>query len=463
MPVQSERARRDRIQQALTVRVNNHPQPTQSLPWHDSTRLFPVVEIPLDYVVLNHESHRIQAQLAGHPQQDLVRADPESEEAQALIADIIRGLRGYEELKQNLNQEGQREAGVITDAGKLVNANRRAVAARELGKEYITVAVLEDAGAREIDLLELKLQVQKTFLEPYTFANELLFVKDLITKYSYSARAAALQLGWAASDSQREITKGIREVEIRLTILDMIEPLIEESHGRIRYTDFDDKEQSLKELAERVMAAEDGPERRRLIDIGVVGVVAGLGYLRMRQVSAAAYLEDHFVPLLEEDDSLGRHRDEILARAEPPATNPPGLDILDDEPNGDIIDPAGLRAAVTTAFREGEVTFAQGGNPITWSRALFVAELRKLMEEAAENQRHDETEDTRLRAPIDYAKQARQKVRKARELFQRVATRSDFNLGEMEQVVRKLAKDATALREEVAAVHATSGADDGRA
>src|SRR5271165_4870884 len=126
MPPISEEARKTRIEEALkALPVDAERIP---LPWQDKDKTFPVVSVSLDTVLLNPKSHRIRSQLESHPQGRLVTDSPFSEAAQEIVVEILRNTEGYERLKTNLAEEGQREAGVITRAGLLVNGNTRAAA-----------------------------------------------------------------------------------------------------------------------------------------------------------------------------------------------------------------------------------------------------------------------------------------------------------------------------------------------
>jgi hypothetical protein len=61
---------------------------------------------------------------------------------------VLRETEGFERLKVNLAEEDQREAGVVTRAGLLVNGNTRAAALRDIDKQYIRVAVLPGTRPR---------------------------------------------------------------------------------------------------------------------------------------------------------------------------------------------------------------------------------------------------------------------------------------------------------------------------
>src|SRR5215207_7317472 len=86
---------------------------------------FPVINVPIDAVFFNHRSHRIKSQLESDPQRYLVEENPDSDDAQRVIHQILAKTEGFESLKANLSEYGQRDPGVVTREGLLVNANTR--------------------------------------------------------------------------------------------------------------------------------------------------------------------------------------------------------------------------------------------------------------------------------------------------------------------------------------------------
>lgn len=194
MPIISEEARKARIEEALRALPRDSER--IPLPWQDTTKTLPVIRISLDSVLLNPRSHRIRAQLESHPQRQLVLESPFSEESQDVITTVLRETEGFERLKVNLAEEDQKDAGVVTRAGLLVNGNTRAAALRDIDKKYIRVAVLPgDATQEEIDELELRLQMKQDLKQKYTFTNELLFVEELNTRYNRTHEQIAINCG----------------------------------------------------------------------------------------------------------------------------------------------------------------------------------------------------------------------------------------------------------------------------
>ena len=150
--------------------------------------LLPVIELPLTVPMLNARSFRIAPLLEDHPKRDLVERDPESDEAQAIVAELVRQAHRYKEgLKESLNVDGQDQPGVITRTGKLINGNSRCVLLRELVNEgtvasstTIRVAVLpSDTSNREELDLESTLQQQKDFKDDYNLVSRLMMLQRL--------------------------------------------------------------------------------------------------------------------------------------------------------------------------------------------------------------------------------------------------------------------------------------------
>src|SRR5947209_2225104 len=127
----TDAVRKEQVKRALDAH-DPAREATIQMMWKNQSKVFPLVRLGLEYLLLNPRSHRIRAQLESDMQTDLIRDDPFSDEAQEALARILRETEGFARLKTNLAEEGQRDAGIVTSAGILVNANTRAVALREL-------------------------------------------------------------------------------------------------------------------------------------------------------------------------------------------------------------------------------------------------------------------------------------------------------------------------------------------
>jgi hypothetical protein len=143
----NEQTRRERIQKALDALDEGHE--SMRVPWREKYVSMPVIKLGLDACVLNPRSHRIKSQLESEPIiRAEVEADPESDVAQAAIRNFLANTPGYTALKEDLGHAGQSEPGIVTRDGRLINANTRAAALHELGKEYVELARILQQGER---------------------------------------------------------------------------------------------------------------------------------------------------------------------------------------------------------------------------------------------------------------------------------------------------------------------------
>jgi hypothetical protein len=82
-------------------------------------------------------------------------------------------------LKEDLQEHGQKDPGIITRSGVLINGNTRRAALKELGEPNIRVGVLPpDAGLEDLDAIEFSLQLRKDYLRDYSFMNFLLAIDE---------------------------------------------------------------------------------------------------------------------------------------------------------------------------------------------------------------------------------------------------------------------------------------------
>jgi hypothetical protein len=174
---------------------------TLRIPLRGST-LLEVIEIPLGIPLLNAESFRIAPRLADHDSAELVRSDPLSDEAQRVVADLVRAShRHVDELKESLLNEGQDQPGVITPDGVLINGNTRCVLLRELVREgrssasTLRVAVLPaDVGPGEQLGLESVLQKQREYKDEYNLVSELMMIEKLYSSAKMTDQQIATSL-----------------------------------------------------------------------------------------------------------------------------------------------------------------------------------------------------------------------------------------------------------------------------
>lgn len=457
----SEPAREQRIAEAKRAAEADSASEKVRVPWKDNHATLTVVSIPLDSVVLNPRSHRIRADLESHSASAAIAGSPFSDTAQVVIAEVIAAQEGFSDLSESLREHGQRDPGVVTAKGVLVNANRRAVALRRTGQEYIRVGVLPaDAGDREIEQLELRLQMQKEYKEPYSFTNELIFVKDLVTVYGYDAQRVAIELGWAASSDARQLAKGKAQAEQYLRILDVIRVFQQSGGSGVAITRFDGAKQALLELDEAVQKTRGRDDAaRRLRDMRLAGILVGLGYEPLRQVDED-FVEEYLYPHMSESEDVTLVCCADALTTAPEAVSiaaPPGLDVLeplnakDEDPPRDPAPLLGLIVEVETT-RRGQVPVPAGANPVLVDRVWLEDSLRPVMLAAADEARDSRRSVESAGAPIAFVDAAIRKLQKASDAYDRAHGQQGFKEATFKFKLKKLAKHLEDLQKKAGGV-----------
>ncbi len=427
----TEEARKSTVEAAVLANAAGEKEQRRMV-WQGDPQLLPVVRLPLDAVVLNRRSHRIRAQVESDAQREIIESDPYSDAAQTAIANILRRTEEFDALKNNLHQEGQREPGVVTRLGVLINANTRAVALRDLGQQYLRVVVLPpNASSRELDELELAIQMAREFHQDYTFTNELLFVHDLLNTHQRSLREIALALRWADSTSDAEVRRAEQRVTEWQQILSIVRDVQGRSRGRIPLTDFDDKRQALQEINRQYqeLSGSDPTLAENVKSARLLGLLAGLGYRELRFFDET-FLGDHLVPALLDDESLRHHSPHMWqANAAQAPVDLPGLDLPGlDEPQaaaGVNVLPLVDRVAQSTQDETIEVPSDTGS--VQLDREGFVASLRGALMNAVDLARADRKAGGRMARPAALLKDVTTKLGRVTHLFEEIADDAQFD------------------------------------
>jgi hypothetical protein len=454
----SEDVRKETIDKAL----GSLPPESETwrVPWRGNMEKMSVIRIALDSVVLNPTSHRIKSQLESAPDaRKAIEEDPEGEVAQEAIAALLRETLRFEELKQNLDDDEQREPGIVTRQGRLINGNTRSVALRDLGEEHIDIAVLPaDASLGEIYDLELDLQVAQDYRQDYSFTNELLFVDDLITQEGRNEEEVALRLRWASPTKTSSLKKGSERVRRYVRHLALIREIQEMSSGQVPLTDFDDAEQALQELdkAYESVRDKDPPAAQRLKAARTLGLLVELGYSRQRAVDAD-WVEDYFEEAVIEDPILSDVLDAISNGAVEPAVDggSDGFDDFEDALEGVEEQPA-IHTAVqllvqrmSKSARDGTIKLPTPDGEMEFDREAVREAVAEAMRAAAEDAHRATKAGDELQLPIHLASEAARQLIKCRHAYEEVANREGFELSKLCDEVEKATRALDALKQGV--------------
>jgi len=375
-----------------------------------------VIVMHVDEVLLNHRSHRVRAQLEDDPEWAAVSNDPFKEPAQKIIERYIRASRSedeFEALRKSLREEGQTNVGVMTHTGVLINGNTRAVALRDLedpAKRYIRVAVLPRmVQPVQLDLLELRLQMQKELKQAYSFTNELLFINELKTQGNVSEVQIARELR-IFPESEK---KGKNEVLLRLRMLDLIRMMQKIPTEPLRLTQFDSlKPEQMRDVLRKYdsLMAKNPHEAERYLQSFLFAVVCGVTVVHQIRKIDATFMGDHMLPQLEEDEELGElvpkllEPEQIIAKSAPAGA---GTLITDDLSDGSGPD---LKHLINLVTRRDKRIELRGDARIILEQDDVKRAFKDAMVMGIRDKRRVEVEEDELEAPTEAVKNATQQV-----------------------------------------------------
>jgi hypothetical protein len=458
----TDESRKKQIEKALAARAEQPEtdRPSHPLVWRNNVEKYmPVVDLPLDVPLLWADSHRIRAELEA-PEYEFVRKERTTEAAQETLHSLWRKAhRKFEKLKESLDVEGQTEPGVVTREGVLINGNTRLVALRELGNQWIRVAVL-DSDARPFELadLELRLQVRETGHDTYRLSNELLFIHEMRWAYKRTDEEIARQLNWTPSRP----AIGKKKVELYQRLLALIRQMQHRDAG-LPITFFDDegrgsgKLQQMKELEQRyneLVSSGETDEANLLLDAWLV--VARSGFSSVHQIRAVTRREDFvpefLLPRLGEQELFGEQADSLIRATPATGTELPGIDDLDtdldDNPTGASYDLGALLKLVEA--EDGSTVAIPGSNGAHVEADRVKAAIRLAVEGALRDHRAEDRAEDALDAPVDALRKAGREIKRATDAYTDLHGTKDFERqarGAFEYQFRHVRKNVKALED----------------
>lgn len=218
--------------------------------WRGESRHLYVISVPVNMLYFNPDTHRIRAQRALDPTRDkAIEEDPWGSVAQEYLHDLLRQRPSnpdqtdpdYSALMDELDDVGQREPGIVSPHGILVDGNTRAAALIDLGQQNIRVGVLpEDTSRQDINAVELSLQLRKDRRRDYSYINRLIAIDEELGR------------GRSESDVAKDFNIKLltlqRDRWVYALILDAIERSKTVDGAALRLIDFEQHQEKLREL-----------------------------------------------------------------------------------------------------------------------------------------------------------------------------------------------------------------------
>ena len=289
--------RRDLINNELQAQQANNPNATAPLEFRGDKMYLPLIKIDTNHLILNHKNNRLTGQLEDHPKKEFILQNPNTHESQEVLIGLLRKTEKYVELREQLRELGQKEPGLITRDGLVVNGNTRIAALKEIGINHIEVAVMpENTQETDVFAAELKLQVEDLVHQDYTFTNQLLMMNKFIINGG-SPKDLAKELAWSR--------RGETKVNSHLRYLSYIEEVRNLSSPKLPYKVFDDKKEHLKNLDEAYMSLKgrgDIEDAETLKWSRLTFLILGISKDQVRTIDES-FIEEILIPRLKNDQN----------------------------------------------------------------------------------------------------------------------------------------------------------------
>lgn len=235
----------ERLEQA---RLENGAKVT--VEWRGQQKHLDVISVPVQLLYFNPDTHRIRAQRTLDPDRNrILEEQPWSDAGQEYLRDLLRWNPAnptqidpdYTALVDELDDYGQKEPGVITPDGILVDGNTRCAALRDLGIKNIQVGVLpSDTSRDDINAVELAIQLRRDKRRDYSYVNRLIAIEEEL--------AAGRREDDIARAFNIKLTTLHRDRWVYQLIKDAIERSRTDSGVALRLVDFEDHQEKLREL-----------------------------------------------------------------------------------------------------------------------------------------------------------------------------------------------------------------------
>ncbi|NKE59079.1 hypothetical protein FXN61_20600 [Lentzea sp. PSKA42] len=218
--------------------------------WRGEQKHLDVISMPVELLYFNPDTHRVRAQRTLDPVRDkALDENPWSSESQDYLRHLLTRRPSnpnqldpdYTALMEELDDFQQKEPGIITREGILVDGNTRRAALLELGVKDIRVGVLpQDTSRSDINRVELALQLRRDKRREYSYINRLMAIEEQLAE------------GRREDDVAREFNIKIATLRKDRWVYELIRDAIERSAttggATLRLVDFEDHQEKLREL-----------------------------------------------------------------------------------------------------------------------------------------------------------------------------------------------------------------------
>jgi len=390
------------------------------------------------FSILNHRTKAERLKVcrdAGNPH--LFDQDPLGPAAQEAQLELLKNHAGFEDLKADLRERGQRETAVVTAEGVLINGNRRVAALRDLRNgeknlkaQYVRAFVLPaDATSEEIRLLEAELQVSKTFLEDYSWINRGFLLEELLTEHNQDFDLVAKIM--------RMKVKDVRDESRKFKLVDQLVAISDQAYMHV---DFEPNESAFTELADHIanLPVAEANAVRHAYFLGILGGCRYRDLRHLRRPDALTYVETELEHSAALEAAIAH-----TGKVEHKASDVDALleDVLGAATNANRVE-ALVGFLAKKSKRDEMVTLSGVGS---LSVEALLSQVNQVVTQAAREARDDSEEERTVQGPLRYVREAQEKVERARDLLAQARALPDWDEENFKGVVARLRERVATL------------------
>lgn len=291
----------------IQVWKDNHPEERISyevvpVELRGQGRNLEVWRIPIKFLIYNIQNGRITAELMAIETERKRKLDATNTEDAKTIQQLLlsQDKDETEELEKDIKLSGQKQAGIITFDGTVINANRRMAVLSKLFEEtgetkyeYLRVAILpKEVDQKDLWRIEAGIQFGKTFILNYPPVNEMLKLRD----------------GKERGLSPKEISKILRgqytveDIEEELEVLKQIENYLVFIGKPKQYHEATIHVEKFRSLHKVIVSLKNRSPPSELLDINIIGFkliqstkVTNLNIRKLRQIAGIKKAKEELI------------------------------------------------------------------------------------------------------------------------------------------------------------------------
>lgn len=434
----AQKERKQFIEKQLEEYVRTGQRRTYDIKFKGHRYSLEVISVRTSQLVLNHNNNRLNAQIQGHPANKKIMSEPESEFSQNIIHELLSQTDRFEELKNQIHEYGQKDPGLITREGLLVNGNTRMAAIMDLANEgkgdgIIDVAVLQpNLDSFDIVEIEMVLQMSNFVHQDYTFTNELIMMRNF-TEAGGSDKELAKYRSWAR--------KGVEKVQQRRRILNIIEEVRSMSDPTIPYSSFDKKKQHFIDLDESMQSLQqrgehDNSEALKLARI--TSIFLGLNKDRVRKVD-----ENFIFDLIEDRDEHGAPLKSFIDKTQSTSTGQSIDQLFGEDKELKSIQ---ARKIAEYVLRSTDLRNEDGSIVVDKDKLGELSEAAKVFTLKAQDLITDDLKKNLALDPPETLKEQRKQIEKISDFILEVSKSDHFDKGKFGYQLGKLEDSISKIR-----------------